>query len=402
METGSLIAKCGERVGDALDDVQVDVPLLLSRLLLFDTYVMDCALRLRDLVGLVKAIGIENAGLLLEEGGLRLAIDTASLAFPTTTTAGVVADPMAFAFGLVSIADPLEHTKNAIWELDEIPGYKHRKLSKLARQAQKALLEPPRDHRLGELALQELKGELAGNGPLLRSAVGSHLGRVGLVLPEDFRLRFDQRADGAFVADTNLPELLGTPEDSVRQALGQGILAIGGLNLRLERMRAFGSVTAFNDEDFAIMDERLSLVVSEFYGGQRMEELRRVLVLAELPSFEDADPAQIDYGKFVELRARPEMHAFRRWLGEAARATDEEVQEQLRDVRSRVSDALRSRSGRGVRLAVSTGLGAIPLVGPIVGAGAGVLDEFVVDKVAGEPGPVAVFARGYRSMLRGA
>jgi hypothetical protein len=404
VDTESLIARSGERLEENLDFVRLDVPRVLTRLLLFESYILECSLRLRDVIALVRAVGVEGAHLLLETGGLQLSIDTTNIAYPTPGTAIVGYDPLSFEFVRVMAAEREQNLKSCLWELEGISGVKRRKLSKLSENARQAIVWPSGGADFGQAALEAFVHGLEQSGALLQVATQMELERRGIAFPADFGISVERRDAGACVVDTDLGDL-GIPSGTtLREIIGHALLALGGLELRFEKMQAFGSITAFNDDDFSLMERKLRLIVEEAGIGERAREdqLRRVVRLAHLPSLEDVDLASIDFGKFVELRDSEEMREFRHWLTHAATASDKELEDRIKNIRARVAAVLGGHASKAVRLAFTSGVGMIPEIGPAAGLLAGALDSFALDKLVGEPGPLAFFVRRYRSMFDGA
>jgi len=401
MDTESLVARCGQRDEDDLDAVTLDVPRLLTRLLLFDTYVLECSLRLRDLMELARAIGTENTCLLLGDGGLRLSTDTTSIGYPTTSTGDTVKDPMNFSFVIVQVADPEAHLRSSIREVERMPDFKHRKLSKLVQAASRAIVTPATGQGLGRVALETLESELSSASPILRAAIDAELRDRGLGVPGEYRFEVHRDDNGSWFVGTDLEARLGLSVQDRRDLFGRALVGVGGLDLRLEQMSAYGSITAFNDADYALMDQKLAALISQISEDDRTEQLRRVVELTGLPSLEDVPLKSINFDKFVSLRDSPHMRDFRQWLHGAASASDEEILDRAKDLSERVVDALQGRVARGARLALTTGVGFIPGVGTLAGLGLSARDEFALKRLLGEVGPLAFFVRHYPSVFEG-
>jgi hypothetical protein len=401
MDASSLIARCGERLDENTDFVRLDTPRLLTRLLLFDSYILDCSLRFRDVVAIIRTIGIENAGLLLDEGGLRLSNLPVHMALPGGADPNAtMADPLGFT--IVRIADYEEHLKNSVRELAELGGLKNRKRSKLIGQVTRAVVRPEDLENYGHQAMQAFDSTLASGPELLTAGVESLMREREMDVPDVYRLRFEQHAEGGILVDTDLDARLGLSVPETRELIGRGLLAVGALDLRFEQMAAFESVTAFNDGDYRLMDWKLALLAGVLDEREREAQLRRVLQLAELPSLEDVDFASLDIGKFIALRNDPNMSDFRRWLATAVGTSDDEISERLLGLRARVAEGIGGTAVRAARFAVTTGVGLIPGIGTAVGGVLGVLDEFLLEHVIGKPGPVAFFVRRYPSLFDGA
>jgi hypothetical protein len=402
MDSGSLIARCGRRLDENPDFVLLDTPRLLIRLLLFDSYILDCALRYRDVIALVRSIGIENAGLLLEEGGLRLANLPVHMALPGGADPNAtLKDPLGYT--VVRIADFDEHHKKSIQELAALVGFKRKKQSKLIGQVTRALVRPDELEAYGQQAMKAFDATLSTrNHPLLRMGVEALMLERDVTRPTSYRLEFFPEDEGCIRIGTDLPTKLGRSEAEVRELVGRGVLAVGALDLRFEQMAAFRSVTAFNDADYRLMDGKLAFLAGVLDERDRVEQLRRVLTLAELPSLEDVDLRSIDFGRFVSLRNHPDMTDFRRWLADGSDASDEEIRDRLLGVKARVADVLGGTAVRAARLAITSGVGLVPGIGTAVGGALSVLDEFVLERVLGDPGPLAFFVHRYGSLFEGA
>lgn len=82
-------------------------------------------------------------------------------------------------------------------------------------------------------------------------------------------------------------------------------------------------------------------------------------------------------------------------------STDSEIKERTTDLRSRVAQAVGSTAGRSARFAFTTAAGFVPIVGGAVSAALGLLDEFAVERLIREPGPIAFFVGNYPSIFEG-
>jgi hypothetical protein len=401
MDTGSLVARCGRRLEDDLEAVAVDVPRMLVRLLLFETYTLQCSFRLRDVMTLTGTLGVEAVGLLLEEGGLRLSVDTTTLGYPTHTVGDVVKNPKHFNFVTVRISDQAEHLRTSIREIEAMPGFKHRKLSRLVRHVQRAIVQPASGEAFGRIALEGLKNDLDSHERVLDKAVEIELQRIGIRHAPPFTLTVEREDDGSFYIDVDFDAAVGLDEQAMRNLSGRAVVALGGLNVRLEQMQAFDSITAFNDADFALMDRKLAELLRGLGEEDRAEQLQRVVHLSGMPSLEDADLTSIDFEKFVALRSSSEMREFRSWLRRAAESSDEEILDRAADFRARLADVAKGTAGKVLRLAFTTAAGLIPGVGSVAGPGLGALDQFALDRLVGEVGPIAYFVRHYPSVFEG-
>jgi hypothetical protein len=102
-----------------------------------------------------------------------------------------------------------------------------------------------------------------------------------------------------------------------------------------------------------------------------------------------------DEERLLAAREHEELVEFRQWLRILDAATDEEIRERVDSVRERISEAVYGTTGKAVRFAATAAADVVPFGGLVLGA----LDEFVLEKVIPEPGPVSFLGSTYRSLF---
>ena len=107
----------------------------------------------------------------------------------------------------------------------------------------------------------------------------------------------------------------------------------------------------------------------------------------------------VDLCKVIEIAKSKECIEFRNWLATTDEKTDAEILEAFQSLKTRLYGLLAADSGKAVRWAVGTGLGFISPAGPVLGAAAGLLDAFVLDKLISKRNPIAFLERKYRSIF---
>jgi hypothetical protein len=103
-----------------------------------------------------------------------------------------------------------------------------------------------------------------------------------------------------------------------------------------------------------------------------------------------------------------ECSEFRTWLRNLDDFDEAELKDRLTGLKARLGNAAHTRSGKVLRLAATSGIGMVPVIGPIAGAAAGALDSFVLEELLPEAGPVEfltklypfIFDTGQRSLRR--
>jgi len=159
----------------------------------------------------------------------------------------------------------------------------------------------------------------------------------------------------------------------------------------------YSAITGFLDTEAPLLFGKLSGLISPLNPATAEKQFERVIELAELPDFRPGQ--KVDVQKLLKTRDSAECREFREWLSNLENASDAEIKEMVTSLRSKVASMAASPSGKLVRLATTTGIGLIPVVGPIAGAAAGAVDSFLVDKVLPRSGIVAFLTETYPSLF---
>jgi hypothetical protein len=150
------------------------------------------------------------------------------------------------------------------------------------------------------------------------------------------------------------------------------------------------------DEALDLMS-RLSFLIPERDGEESERMFTRVVELAELPEIMPGDGQVLDAGRMLAIRETAECRAFREWLRGVGALSDGDVRDLVRGLHSRISGAFQSRAGRILRFIAGWAVGnQDSTAGLIVGA----IDQFILDHILREPGPVAFLNRLYPSIFR--
>jgi hypothetical protein len=114
----------------------------------------------------------------------------------------------------------------------------------------------------------------------------------------------------------------------------------------------------------------------------------------------DFKPGQrVDVERLLKVRESAECREFREWLSSAENMSDAQIKEMVASIRSKIASLAGSTTGKVLRFATTTGVGLIPVVGPIAGAAAGAIDSFLVDRVLPRSGVVAFLSETYPSLF---
>jgi hypothetical protein len=126
-------------------------------------------------------------------------------------------------------------------------------------------------------------------------------------------------------------------------------------------------------------------------------QFERVIELADVPDFQPGQ--RVDLDLLMKVREGAECREFREWLCTLEDVSDTEIRQMVASIKSKMASLASSTSGKLLRLAATTGVGLIPVVGPIVGAAAGAVDSFLVERVLPRSGVVAFLTEQYPSLF---
>lgn len=376
---------------------------LVRRLLLFEEVVID-SYGMRELPALVDALGPEQFIELLESRAVLIRAD--GWTFGEIGHAGVLRGRgrlPSLSFAFAPIVPAVEHREeNISRSLGEIRGMGlDIKTSQKIRLAVVGRLTPIPENA-GGATMDQLPTDLTQRLDIVRAATDRALREYGHRDPTgiEYDVRFEQEDEDVFRAETNIGERFGLDVDEVDRVLRRAGLAVGGLNERFEMMDAYAAVIGFREEEAQLLDAKLTSVLAELDPQRQEERLTRVLELTNLPDPETA-AGSVNVERLLEVRQHEDVREFRQWLRTLDTATDAEIRDRVESVRERIAVAVHGPGGKAVRFAAKTAADLLPLGGTAADLALGVLDEFVLEKVLPEPGPVSFLGRTYRSIFEG-
>ena len=198
-------------------------------------------------------------------------------------------------------------------------------------------------------------------------------------------------------SDTTLQSQFGLTDEQVHEIVQRGLLGVGELNLRMERMETYSTLSGFQQDEVPLMDAKLEFLARQLDPQTQEERLERVVDLVGLPEVDpNPDVRDVDLGRLIEITADPEVVAFRNWVRTVDHLDDDEVADQIHRIRDMLGEAVRTKAGKVVRFGVTTGIGVVvPPAGIVLGA----LDTFATEKLLRGPGPTAFLSRLYPSVF---
>lgn len=251
------------------------------------------------------------------------------------------------------------------------------------------------------MAIEGHKGDLRSNSPVLKTALTMKLRRDrGIEVSESqivFRVIPMDETD--YRTESNLARFgLNTEEE--HKIVESVLLASGGLNLRIEDMRNYNALSGSIDDELPLFAGKFDFLTATLSPAHQERTFDRVIKVRELPSFDLTPPDRsFDMERFIEIRTSKECTEFRAWLRRMKSATDEEIHEQVGAVRAKLGPLIHDNRGKVIRIAISTAIGLIPIIGTAVGTALSVVDSYLLEKVFPVSGPTLFLSRQYPSLF---
>jgi hypothetical protein len=393
------LGPAGEFVPDE-DRVDVDVSGVIRRLLLFDTFILDSA-RLREIPRLVSRFGSSGLIDLLKSGTLKIQCEAYSIA-----SAGQGLLPgqgpehklplCSYRLGVTWSPDPDRYIGNCLKYVDKIGGMELKQTIKLKRAIVDNIVRSPIG--TGFPALASTKTDL-GNTSLLQVLVARAAKAISNidVASEALRVRAELLEADAIRLESNLREL-GFDHESEHKVLERALLAVAGMNYRVEEMSNFSAISGLLEDEAQFLTSKVGFLLRDIAPQPAERRFDRVVQIAGLPDFDSSSTDLIDVQKLLKVRESPECLEFREWLQRTDLMSDEQIREQVGALNSKVASVLQSTAGKTARFLVTKVLGNV--LAPGAGTALEVVDAFLLDLVCRRSGPAVFLNRLYPSILR--
>jgi len=400
-----LISRCAvlDKEGD---DAQIDLTAFIRRLVLFDTYILE-SIRLKELPHLLRVFGYDGLVTLLQSDALRIHCDAVTLGSVGQLSVlnwrrqkGLL--PLgSYAFSTVRITNWHSYIEECLRVLDPVVTLTSNERVKLENVIKSSLVISPSD--FGTMSLTQLKTDMAKNTPIIKTLVMRTLkDKLGAsVTPDDFTIKIDQIDDSDFRAESDIADRFSLDQLDAHKIIESALLAVGGLNQRIEEMRAYSAISGFLPDEVAIFGDKLSFLVEPLLPRVQEEKFQRVLNIKEVPELDHIDKrTKLDAEKLLKIRDSVECREFRTWLSTIGSASDSEIRERVASLQARLSALAHIRPGKVSRFLTITGIGFVPAVGSVLGPVLGILDYFLVDRLIPYSGPATFINEIYPSIFK--
>ncbi|MDY7540855.1 hypothetical protein QN345_03490 [Cryobacterium sp. 10I1] len=388
---------------------EVDVEALINRLVLFDVCYVESH-SLKEIPALVSAFGTAGLLKLIYAGALVFICDVATTGQTgqtnniqeTTRRRGIL--PLG-SFHLVNVqlakGQPYrdEYVAKSLKEVDAA-GVGRAETSKLKMALRSRMLEYPQDASqvgLGDVIANVLRGDVIVEQAIRRSALmQTHI---------DPGASFDYQAfpldgDGEFRITTNFGRIHGFSEEVEHKVVERGVLAVAGLNQRVQLMRSFEALTGFKDDDAVLLNLKLSFLASDHNARAVEARFGRVVTLGHVSPTDRTGSLRVNVDRLLRYRNSGECAEFRTWLKDLDKRSDDEIAHEFLSVRKQMALSIGSPLGKAIRFVLTTVAGAVPVLGAIAGPLLSATDSFLVERIVGRPGPTAYLGRQYPAIFR--
>jgi len=394
-----LFGECAKLVGPN-DEIEVFVNELINRLIFFNKYFLN-SIRLKELNSLIDIFGLDGTIELIKSGILEIccyAVITASIGqnVQIRSNRGLKPLPLlSYSFDIMKSPKWNDYLDLVIKDLDNSLNLSSSEKTHLISFLYEFLREPPKE--LGIESVQQMEQEILANNILVKRAVLEILNeRITIYKLQDldFNIQINKVDERDFKVETDLGKYFGYDKGIIHKIIERAILAIGGLNLRIEEMKFYNALSGFQDRDLPILDKKLEFIAEAICPNKREIDFKRVLEIANFPQADfKSSEIRIDVEKLLKIRESKEIKEFKYWLSDVSSISDHEIYKIVRGIKSKISDLYNCKSSTVLKFL----LGSIP--GPI-GITFSALDNFILSKLLNKPGPYIFINHLYPSIFK--
>jgi len=225
--------------------------------------------------------------------------------------------------------------------------------------------------------------------------------RLNVNIPnEEIQAKIHYLDKELFKIESNLKNLLDIDRSTEYEIVTDACFGVGRVNEKILQMSTYNSTTGFQPDEVSIFQEKIKFLENQFDTTKNTEQLQRVINLAGFPSIEEKYATEgLNLEHLLEIRKEDEVVNFRNWLYSTEYISDEKLEDMLNNLKVKLSKVLDTGWGKSLKFIFSTGLGAMPGVGQVVGAGYSLIDTFVLESLLSQPGAITFISRQYPTIF---
>jgi hypothetical protein len=367
--------------------VSVDLAGLITRLLLFDTYILQ-SIWLEDLILLQHSFSTAGLAQLFESGALKFQCapftfgETGQLVYTEQSKSLPLFN---YEFSVIRVQGGEEKIERTLAGFD----------AGLRTELVAARIPVPEDYSktVFQAWYQDLMSEL------LNSALKIELRRRGII-PVAHHLHLVQKQDDKFAVETDLPRRYRLPDIEAHHIVGTAMMALGRMHDQIGSMQTYSAFTALNENDKVFLDAKLGAISRLLNLNSNEQAFSRVIALKGLPVPEYGSTI-VDVKKLLKLKESDECRAFKDWLSRSEALTDKEARERVAGLGKSIRQAFHSKTGKAVRFVVSNavGLASAPF-GIAAGLALSAADSFLIDRFFPKDSVISFLTEGYPSIFK--
>lgn len=399
----ALIGRCSILDSNS-KDVNVNFTDFVRGIIIFDRYILK-SIRLKEILHLLRVFGYYGLIDLLQSGAVKIHCDAITIGQTGQTNLksrikkGIL--PIcSYAFSLVSRDNWQTYIERCLRENCQADSLTLTKRNKLNDTILSATINYP--EYFGKITLSQLNSDISNNVPIIKNMITRTIGeKVNASIDHNsYNTKFYQLTETDFKLESNIGDTFNIDPVSVHKLVEKALLAVGGLNQRIEEMQSFSAISGFTQEEYPIFGDKLNFLITSLLPKNQERRLQRVLNIAGISEIDKVDKhTKLDANKIIEIRDSIECREFRSWLSSIDISTDDEIRNKVKGFNSKFSTLIHTKPGKDIRFLTTTGLGFIPVVGNILGPVLSSIDHFLIDRVIPFSGPAIFINKMYPSIF---
>jgi len=392
---------------------QFDRSTFILRLLLFDTFILQSN-NLTEFDDIITSFGSGETKEILNSGALKINSEAHAVAQTGQTGLGFrgkdksgkqkkLLPTNSYSFNIVMHSDPKKIMHKNFKNIHKINGLHRKEAIKIKKIIANNLVYYPKEST--SYILNQMISDFKNKTPNIRKAIiTATKEKMGLnILPSEkitYSIEVDNNNDVHVLS--NLSELFGIDENTAHKIIERALLAIGGLNKRIETMRSFSAITGFKESELSFFEDKLLFIQEAILPDAYEEKLKEILAW---PIFPDLDQAIVEkrlkIDTLLKVRESSECIEFRTWLWDCDKLDIEELKERFKSLESKLLIKFSGKSSKAIRWLTATGAGFLPGIGLIAGPALSFLDSFLVEKLLPKSGVLTFLGHQYPTIYKG-
>ena len=386
-----------------------DIGEFFTRILLFDKIYLKSN-RLNEISSIIQSIGAEQTIELVNSGSLKFIIDTVNLAATGQNTIlksrkekGGPLPLGSYSFHVMNLQYNSEKTSEALANIKPKNFFIEKKVfKKIKLQVAMNIMESPDEVRYATMA--SINSDLRNNNPAIPYLINRKLQEKHSIkgfLSKDIKIEINEINEQDFKIESNLQQLTGIDLKEEHRVIQSALLALGTFNRRLLEMKAYDSITCFDNEDYSLFDEKYMFLCESLKKQSLQSSFNKIIRVVDLPNFSEVGiKYKIDIVKLLQLKKSEEFVLFREFLRDSSKFEEKELKKVFKSLKAKFSTACDAPFGKTARFLFGAGVGLIPIVGTPLSAAISVADQYLFEKLLPSKGTVSFIRRGYPSIFK--